>query len=139
MSRLPYIEIGYQVFLGDGAGSFGAVRDIVPDGRPVLLVNIENAGDIEVPLDAVLKVASKKVVVDWERLDESVRDAIRHTLDAEDFPPAGGEVDLEPASYQDEDEDDRRVYDGPRVESPADELPGRDAGSRLFNRRPGER
>jgi hypothetical protein len=137
VTRLPYIEIGYQVFLGDGADAFGAVRDIVPDGRPVLLVNIENAGDVKVPLDAVVKVASKKVIVDWDRLDPQVQEAIRHTIDAEDFPPPGGEVDLEPASYEDEDQDDRRVYDGPRVASPPDELPGRDEGSRLFTRRPG--
>jgi hypothetical protein len=137
MSKLPYIEIGYDVFLGDGADAFGAVRDIVPDGRPVLVVNVENAGDVQIPLDAVTKVASKKVLVDWARLDPSVQEAIRHTLDKEDFPPPSQEVDLEPASYDDEDEDVRRVYEGPRVDSPADELPGRDAGAELFNRRPG--
>jgi hypothetical protein len=138
MAKLPYIEIGYPVFLGDGASAFGAVRDIVPDGRPILIVSIEGAGDVEVPIDAVVKVASKRVVVDWERLDEAVHAAIEHRLDVEDFPPRGEEeVELEPATYDDEDRDDRRVYDGPSVESPADELPGRDAGSRYFTRRPG--
>jgi hypothetical protein len=137
MSKLPFIEIGYDVFLGDGADAFGAVRDIVPDGRPVLVVNVENAGDVQIPLDAVTKVASKKVLVDWAQLDPSVQEAIRHTLDKEDFPPPNQEVDLELASDDDEDEDVRRVYQGPRVASPADELPGRDAGAELFNRRPG--
>jgi hypothetical protein len=103
-TKLPYIEIGYPVFLGDGADAFGAVRDIVPDGRPVLVVNVEGAGDLEVPLDAVVKVASKKVILDYAMLDEQVHRAIQHTLDVEDFPPEGeGEVELVGAtSYEDE-------------------------------------
>jgi hypothetical protein len=139
MEKLPYIEIGYPVFLGDGADAFGAVRDIVPDGRPVIVVNIEGAGDVEIPLDAVVKVAAKKVIVDYEQLDEAVHQAIQHTLDAEDFPPNGeGEVELEPASYDDEDQDadERQFVDGPRVESPLDELPGRAEGTPLFIRHP---
>ncbi len=130
--KLPLIEIGYQVFLADGAASFGAVRDIVPDGQPVLRVNIEGAGDVRIPLDAVEKVASKRVVVKWERLDDHVQEAIRHTLDREDFPPADeDEVELVPASRQSEDVDDRQMYATPHV-SPADEMPGRDEGSSYF-------
>jgi hypothetical protein len=137
MDKLPYIEIGYPVFLGDGADAFGAVRDIVPNGRPVLVVNVEGAGDIEVPLDAVVKVAAKKVIVDYERLDEVMHRAIEHVLDREDFPPRDeGEVELEPASYDDEDEDERAYFEGPRVDSPPDELPGRDEGAPLFIRHP---
>lgn len=139
---LPPIEIGFAVFLGDGADAFGAVRDIVPDGRPVLVVNVENAGDVEIPIEAVVKVVEKRVVVAFDRLDERVRAALPHIQDREDFPPPGEEVDLEPASLEedgDEDEDSRRVYDGPRVESPPDELPGRDEGARYFSRRPGEK
>jgi hypothetical protein len=131
--KLPHIEIGYPVFLTDGGDSFGAVRDIVPDGKPVLLVNIEGAGDVRIPLDAIVKVVSKRVVVDWDRLDEAIHDAIRHARDREDFPPEDeDEVDLEPASRDDEDQDDRRLYASPRVDSPPGELPGRDAGSRNF-------
>jgi hypothetical protein len=134
---LPYIEVGYPVFLRDGADAFGAVRAIAPGGRPALLVNIENGGDFEIPLDAVEKVVEKRVVVHPGRLDEGVHTAIAHALDREDFPPPGEEVELEPASDDDEDDDGRRVYDGPQVRSPPDELPGRDAGARYFSRRPG--
>lgn len=136
---LPSIEIGFPVFIGDGADAFGAVRDIVPDGRPVLIVNVENAGDVEIPIEAVLKVVEKRVVVAFDRLDERVRAALGHTTDREDFPPPGEEVELEPATDEPEDEDARRVYDGPRVDSPPDELPGRDEGARYFSRRPGEK
>jgi hypothetical protein len=110
---LPYIEIGFPVFLTDGADAFGAVRDIVPDGRPVLVVNIENAGDVEIPIDAVGKVVEKRVVLRHDRLDERVLAMIAHTMDREDFPPPGEEVELLPASDDDEDEDVRRVYEGP--------------------------
>lgn len=139
MTRLPYIEIGFPVFLGDGADAFGAVRDIVPNGRPVLVVNVEGAGDIDIPLDAVVKVAEKRVVVRYDQLDDAVHTAIQHSLDKEDFPPPGGEVELEAASDASEDEDVRSVYDGPSVHSPPDEMPGRDVGSRYFSRRSGGR
>jgi hypothetical protein len=130
--KLPHIQVGYRVFLADGADAFGAVRDIVPDGKPVLLVNIEGAGDVRIPLDAIVKVASKRVVVYWDRMDEAMHEAIRHTLDREDFPPEDeAEVDLEPASLESEDVDGRSLYASP-AESPPDELPGRDEGSRYF-------
>ena len=132
------LGIGYPVFLADGADAFGAVRDIAPDGKPVLLVNIEGAGDVRIPLDAIVKVVSGRVVVSWDRLDEQVQEAIRHTLDQEDFPPEDeGEVELEPASTDPEDEDVRRYYAGPGVESPPGEMPGRDVGSKFFSRRRG--
>jgi hypothetical protein len=131
-AKLPHIQIGYPVFLADGADAFGAVRDIVPDGKPVLLVNIEGAGDVRIPIEAIVKVAAKRVVVAWDRLDEVIHDAIRHARDREDFPPEDeDEVDLIPASTQPEDEDDRAMYAGPRVSAP-DELPGREEGSSFF-------
>src|SRR6266568_570220 len=63
------IEIGYEVFLGDGAAAFGGVRRVMPGGRPVLLVNVEGAGDVHIPLAAVEKVVEKRVVVRWEALE----------------------------------------------------------------------
>jgi hypothetical protein len=106
LEKLPFIEIGRPVFAGDGAVAFGAVRDIVPDGRPVLVVYVEGSGDLDVPLDAVVKVAAGRVVIDAARLDEALQRAIRRSHDQEDFPPEGeGEVELEPASYDDEDGD----------------------------------
>ena len=47
------IEIGYQVFVSDGGEEFGAVREISPNGRPELVIYVENAGHFVVPLSAV--------------------------------------------------------------------------------------
>ena len=53
------IEVGYQIFVSDGAGEF------------------------QVPLEAVSAVHSKKVILDCRKLDESLRRAIGHAHDAE--------------------------------------------------------
>ncbi|HEX2568100.1 MAG TPA: hypothetical protein VH877_00995 [Polyangia bacterium] len=130
--KLPLIESGYSVFLYDGSDSFGAVRRLIlssDGGAPVLEVNIENAGDFRIPLDAVEKVASQRVVIRWECLPPEVQEAIRHTLDREDYPPPGGEVDLVQRAPDEPDEDDASRYDAPALASPPGELPGRDAGS----------
>lgn len=47
------IKEGYLVFLSDGAPGIGSVRQVEPDGRPELIVYIENAGDFVVPFSAV--------------------------------------------------------------------------------------
>ena len=47
------IEIGYQAFVSDGGEEFGAVREVSPNGRPELVIYVENAGDFVVPLSAV--------------------------------------------------------------------------------------
>jgi hypothetical protein len=130
--KLPLIEPGYSVCLYDGGDSFGAVRRLVlaRDGAaPVLEVNVENAGDLLIPLDAVDKVAAQRVVVRWDRLPPEVQEAIRHTVDQEDFPPPGGEVELVQRAPDEPDEDDASLYDAPALASPPGELPGRDAGS----------
>ena len=77
------IQVGFQVFDQDGGQTFGAVRDVCPGGRQELLVNIENAGDHCIPLDAIVDVHSEKVIVDAQRVDPTVRDAITHAHDAE--------------------------------------------------------
>lgn len=81
--KLPLIEIGYQVFAQDGAEEFGAVRQVVPAGRPEIVVYVENAGDFTIPLAAVTSVHSQKVIVDVEQLDERLRVAIGRAHDAE--------------------------------------------------------
>jgi len=77
------IQVGFQVFARDGGEEFGAVRDVCPEGRLELLVNIENGGDHCIPLDAVVDVHSEKVIVDVARLAPAVRLAIAHAHDAE--------------------------------------------------------
>ena len=80
------IEVGFQVFAAGETEEFGAVREVLPGGRPQLVVDIENSGDHVIPLSAVTAVTEQKVMVDLRRLPESVREAIKHAHDAEDFP-----------------------------------------------------
>ena len=56
------IQVGYQTFVSDGGEEFGAVREVSPNGRPELVIYVENAGDFVVPLSAVASVHSQKVI-----------------------------------------------------------------------------
>ncbi len=78
------IEVGYQVFVADGAEVFGAVRQVAPHGRPELVIYVENAGDFVVSLDAIEAVHSQKVILTCDKLDYSLRQAIGHAHDAEE-------------------------------------------------------
>lgn len=60
------IEVGYQTFASDGGEEFGAIREVSPDR---LVVYVENAGEFEVPLEAVVAVHSQKVIFDCSKLD----------------------------------------------------------------------
>lgn len=77
------IKIGFQAVVSDGGEEFGAVRAIAPGGRPALVTYVENAGDFEVPLDAVESVHSEKVILRCSKLDRRLREAIGHAHDAE--------------------------------------------------------
>ncbi len=90
------ISEGSMVFVSDGDEGIGSVREI-RHGLPELVVYIENAGDFVVPLSAVKDVHSGKVVLNIDRLDIRLRDAIRHARDSED-PNY-----VSPASMEDED------------------------------------
>ena len=81
--KLPLIEIGYQVFTRDGGEEVGAVRQVVPNDRPEIVVYIENTGDFVIPLSAVTAVHSQKVIIDVEKLDERAKVAINRAHDAE--------------------------------------------------------
>lgn len=78
------VQEGFEVFVADDAEAFGAVRQIRPQGRPELVVYVENAGDFVVPLSAVTAVHSQKVIVNRGMLDRRLRQAIGHAHDAED-------------------------------------------------------
>lgn len=73
----------YEAFVSDRDAAFGAVREILPNGRPELVVYVENAGDFIVPLDAVAAVHAQKVILNCDRLDSRFREAIDHAHDAE--------------------------------------------------------
>lgn len=77
-AKLPLIEVGYQVFAHDGGEEFGAVRYVVPNDRPEIVIYIENSGEVTVPLSAVTAVHSSKVLVAVERLPPEVQRAIRN-------------------------------------------------------------
>jgi hypothetical protein len=83
--KLPPIEIGDQTFAHDGGEEFGAVRDVQPDGRPELIVYIENSGEYTVPLSAVTAVYSGKVMIDVAQLPDLLREAVAHAHDREQF------------------------------------------------------
>lgn len=83
MDQRSPIEIGFQVYLVEGGEEFGAVRGAVP-GANALVIYVENAGDFEVPLDAVRSVHDGKVLLDATRLDERLRQAIAHAHDREE-------------------------------------------------------
>lgn len=84
---------GFMVFVSDGDEGVGSVREI-RHGLPELVIYIENAGDFVVPLSAVKAVHSDKVVLNFDRLDLRLRNAIRHARDSEDpnyVPPVSTE------------------------------------------------
>jgi len=83
MTKLPLIETDYQVFVSDGEDEIGAVRFVAPQGRPEIVIYVENAGDFVVPLTAVAAVHSQKVILDCKHLEPQLRKAIGHAHDAE--------------------------------------------------------
>ena len=72
------------VFVSDGDEAIGSVRRVAPNERPELVIYIENAGDFVVPIEAVEDVHSGKVILNCERIDRRLREAIGHARDAED-------------------------------------------------------
>jgi hypothetical protein len=78
------IEVGFQTFVSDGGEEFGAVREVSPNGRPELVIYVENAGNFVVPLSAVEAVHSQKVILSCGKLEPRLRRAIGHAHDAEE-------------------------------------------------------
>jgi hypothetical protein len=83
MANEPIRE-GFDVFVHDGNKAFGAVRQVLPHGRPEIVVYVENAGDFTVPITAVKAVDSGKVILQCGKLDLSLRKAIGHAHESED-------------------------------------------------------
>lgn len=82
-TKLPLIKIGYQAFTKDGGEVFGAVRAVTPNGEPVIVVYVENAGEFTIDLSAVESVHAEKVIVSVAKLDKALRMAIGHAHSAE--------------------------------------------------------
>ena len=75
------IREGFDVFLHDGDKGFGAVRQV---RKHELVVYIENAGDYEVPFEAIKDSEAGKVILDSAKLDPKLRAAIRRAHSGED-------------------------------------------------------
>jgi hypothetical protein len=75
------IREGFDVFLHDGGDSVGAVRRVHKQG---IMVYVEDAGDYEVPLDAIVDVDAEKLILDSGKLDSRMLDAIRRRHRDED-------------------------------------------------------
>jgi hypothetical protein len=78
------IAVGFQAFTSDGGEEFGAVRAVSPNGRPEIVIYVENAGDFTVPMSAVEAVHSEKVVLNCAKLDQRLRRAIGHAHEKEE-------------------------------------------------------
>ena len=77
------IREGFDVFVHDGEMAVGAVREVRHGGREIVIY-VENAGDFTVPASAVQDVHDEKVVLNRDRLDARLRDAIARAHSAED-------------------------------------------------------
>ena len=80
------IREGFDVFLHDGDGNVGAVRQV---RKHELIIYVENAGDFVVPLDAVKDADAEKVILDSGELPAKMLQAIRDREKAEDPKLAG--------------------------------------------------
>jgi len=91
------LEEGLMVFVADGELGVGAVREIRPDASE-FVVNIQNAGDHVLPFAAVRDIHSGKVMLDLDKLDAPLREALGHTHDAEFKQYAALQPDEDPRS-----------------------------------------
>jgi len=80
------IQEGFDVFLHDGEGNIGAVRQV---RRHDLVIYVENAGDFIVPMEAVKDADAEKVILDSSKLTPKMLEAILARENAEDPKLAG--------------------------------------------------
>lgn len=73
------IRVGFHVFVAGRQDSIGGVRKI----SPLLVIHVENGGEFVVPTDAVDAVHSQKVILQRDKLDPTMLEAIDHAHDAE--------------------------------------------------------
>jgi hypothetical protein len=78
--QMENIKAGMMVFLADGQTGIGSVREISSDQ---LVIQVENAGDFALPMDAVHTVHFDKVVLSPDKLDPGTLNAMRHAHDKE--------------------------------------------------------
>lgn len=74
------VSVGDQVYVGDNLEEVGAVRQVE---RDYLIVYIENAGDFRVEGPCVRGAHAGKVILDPEKLDPKLVDAIANAHSGE--------------------------------------------------------
>jgi hypothetical protein len=77
------IQEGFEVFVTDGEVAFGAVRHIEGPRPKDFVIYVENAGEFRVPISAVDRVNSGKVILHRAKLDPDLQRAIRHAHEGE--------------------------------------------------------
>lgn len=75
------IEAGFMAFVAEGSEGIGAVRGV---NREAIVIYVENAGELIVPLSAVKAVHDQKVILNPTRLDKALLNAVGHAHDDED-------------------------------------------------------
>ena len=81
MTLSEKIQPDFDVFIHDGQKAVGAVRQVRGDS---IVIYVENAGDFEVPLSAVIDAHSEKVILDLGQLAPKLKSAIAHAHSGED-------------------------------------------------------
>jgi hypothetical protein len=79
--ELNEIDIGYQAYLEEGQDPFAAVREVGNEG---VTVYIENRGNFSIEAAAVRSVHDGKVILDRNRLGDTILHAIKHAHDREE-------------------------------------------------------
>jgi len=74
------LEVGQMVFVADGEVGVGAVREV---RETDIVVNIQNAGDVVLPLTAIRDIHSGKVVLDLDQLEAPIIEALNRVHESE--------------------------------------------------------
>ena len=69
-----------MVFVADGEVGVGAVREV---RETDMVVNIQNAGDVVLPLTAIRDIHSGKVVLDLDQLEAPIIEALNRVHESE--------------------------------------------------------
>jgi hypothetical protein len=80
METVAPIEPGDSVYCEEGGSLVGAVREVHDDA---IVVWIENAGEFRIGEEGLRAAHDRKVILDYDRLEPRLRDALAHARDAE--------------------------------------------------------
>jgi hypothetical protein len=80
MANVATIEPGDSVYCEEGGSLVGAVREVHGDA---IVVWVENAGEFWVGDGGLRATHDGKVILDYDRLEPRLRQALAHARDAE--------------------------------------------------------